>query len=100
MKKHWINPNCQNSQPTKGTVGISASVSMNMISNKCIIYHRKQHMISYNLSQKKFQSPKFLFGTFWTQIEQTSHCDLGILKSFLFQDVPYFMNNFCLDFLK
>ena len=24
MKKHWVNPNCQNSEPTKMTVSISA----------------------------------------------------------------------------
>ena len=24
MKKHWVNPNCQNSEPTKRTVSISA----------------------------------------------------------------------------
>jgi hypothetical protein len=24
MKKHWVNPDCQNSEPTKRTVSISA----------------------------------------------------------------------------
>ena len=57
-------------------------------------------MISYNLSQKKFQALKFLYGTFWTQMEQTSHCYLGLFKSHLFQDVAYFMNSFSLDFIK
>ena len=27
MKKHWVNPNCQNSEPTKTTVSISANIS-------------------------------------------------------------------------
>ena len=35
----------------------------NMISNECMTYQRKQAMIDYNLSQNKFQRPKFLFGT-------------------------------------
>jgi hypothetical protein len=26
MKKHWVNPDCQNSEPTKRTVSISASI--------------------------------------------------------------------------
>ena len=25
MKKHWVNPNCQSSEPTKRTVSISAN---------------------------------------------------------------------------
>ena len=51
-------------------------VSTSIISNECMIYHKKVHILSYNLSPpKKFQNPKLLFGTFWTQIKQTSHCD-------------------------
>ena len=37
-------------------------VLTNMILNECMTYQRKRHMIDYDLSQKKFQSPKFLFG--------------------------------------
>ena len=33
------------------------------------------------LSQKKFQNPKFIFSTFWTQIKETSHCDLKRLNA-------------------
>ena len=28
MKKHWVNLNCQNSEPTKRTVNISATVKI------------------------------------------------------------------------
>ena len=31
MKKHWVNPNCQNSEPTKRTVSISAIVRFHEI---------------------------------------------------------------------
>ena len=49
----------------------NTAVSTNIILNEYIIYHRKVHMLSYDLSQKKFQNPKILFRTFWTQIEQS-----------------------------
>ena len=42
-KKHWVNPNCQNSEPTKRTVSIWAIVSK--ISDQCMIrdfYERKK----------------------------------------------------------
>ena len=45
--------------------------------NECMIYHRQVHIVSYHLSQKKFQNLRFLYGTFWTQIETTSHCVKG-----------------------
>ena len=35
MKKHWVNPNCQNSEPTKRTVSISANESSNCV---CLVF--------------------------------------------------------------
>jgi hypothetical protein len=55
-----------------------SAVSTNMISSECMIYHRKVHMFSYNLIQEK--NSKFLFGTYWTQIEKTSNYDWEELK--------------------
>ena len=36
-------------------------VSTKMILNECMIYHMKVHTVSYNLGQKKFQNPEFVF---------------------------------------
>ena len=36
-------------------------VSTKMILNECMIYHMKVHIVNYNLSQKKFQNPEFIF---------------------------------------
>ena len=33
-------------------------VSLNMISNECMIYHLKVHIVSYNLGQKYFSKIK------------------------------------------
>ena len=45
------------------------SVSTNMISNKCMIYHMKVRIVNYDLGPKKCQNPKFIFCLFmnkWT----------------------------------
>ena len=39
-------------------------VSTNIISNVCMIYHMKVHMVRYNFSRKKLQNPKFIFCLF------------------------------------
>ena len=36
-------------------------VSTKMILNECMIYHMKVHIVIYNLDQKKFQNPEFMF---------------------------------------
>ena len=40
------------------------SVSTNMISNKCMIYHMKVHIVNYDLGPKKCQTPEFIFCLF------------------------------------
>ena len=39
-----------------------------------IIYNMKPLDASFMLKPNKIQNPKVQFGTFWTQIVQTSHC--------------------------
>ena len=36
----------------------------------------KPYEVSSVLNQKKIQNAKVHFGIYWTQIHQTSHCDL------------------------
>ena len=36
-------------------------VSTKMILNECMIYHMKVHIVSYNLGQKIFQNPEFIY---------------------------------------
>ena len=36
MKKHWVNPNCQNSEPTKRTVSNSAKMILQFAGSKLI----------------------------------------------------------------
>ena len=51
MKKHWVNPNCQNSEPTKRTVSISAMVK--------ILWFAMQndHRVLYQLLKKDNEKP-------------------------------------------
>ena len=42
-----------------------------VIYNSCMIHNMKQLDVSFMIKPKK--NPKTQFGTFWTQIEQTSH---------------------------
>ena len=50
-------------------------VSNNMISNEFMIHHMKVPIVSYNLGQKKFQTPNFIFAHLWTNGLQTSYSD-------------------------
>ena len=43
-------------------------VATNMILNVCMISHMKVHIVSYNLSSKKFQNPKFMFCLFMNKL--------------------------------
>ena len=46
-----------------------------VVCNGCMIHNMKPLDVGSMLkSKKKIQNPKVQFGTFWTQIEQTSHC--------------------------
>ena len=38
MKKHWVNPNCQNSEPTKRTVSISAYIYLGYVATTGFLY--------------------------------------------------------------
>ena len=38
MKKHWVNPDCQNPEPTKRTVSISATDGPR-VAKKVVIYY-------------------------------------------------------------
>ena len=51
MEKHWVNPNCQNSEPTKRTVSISAMVK--------ILWFAMQndHRVLYQLLKKDNEKP-------------------------------------------
>ena len=41
-----------------------APMSINMISNECMIYRIKVHIVSYDLGLKKYQNPYFAYS--WT----------------------------------
>ena len=41
MKKHWVNPDCQNSEPTKRTVSISANEKTMWIIRKLFIGYKR-----------------------------------------------------------
>ena len=48
MKKHWVNPNCQNSEPTKRTVSILALV---ILKAQRIESHDKFHTLKLETTQ-------------------------------------------------
>ena len=47
-----------------------------VVCNGYMMNNMKPLDVSFMLKQKKSKNPKVQFGTFWTQIVQTSHCDL------------------------
>ena len=51
-------------------------VATTMISNECMIYHMKVHIVSYDLGLKKFQNPYFAYS--WTnepRVEPRNGCN-------------------------
>ena len=51
-------------------------VSTNMISNECMIYHMKVHIVSYNLGKKNFKNQNSYFTYVWTNGHQNSYSDM------------------------
>ena len=60
MKKHWVNPNCQNSEPMKRTVSTSAIiVSPLTISGKCmLLLHKRPKLIQIIITMSQVHRPK------------------------------------------
>ena len=74
MKKHWVNPNCQNSEPTKRTVSISAKVL-------CVWGGKNLLIFSWFVTKKKSQWKTLKFSEYVQNISRSKSFGKFVLIS-------------------